>query len=128
MLCRLREEGFFLSLFFFLFSFSSLFYFARAEGGSPRRKMRRPLPALSHTCSPSSSSSLGFSAVVAFPLASIRQLGFGPGHDFFSRRAGGSALRAVTASAGNAQEKYGGCQMVEPCSVHTTGRHRKEKG
>ena len=32
----------------------------------------------------------------------------------FKARAGGSALRAVTASAGNAQEKYGGDQMVEP--------------
>jgi hypothetical protein len=29
-----------------------------------------------------------------------------------SRRSGGSALRAVTASAGNGQEKYGGDQMV----------------
>jgi hypothetical protein len=53
--------------------------------------------------------------VVYIRLAGTRRL---------SRHAGGSALRAVTASAGNAQEKYGGDQMVEPCSEYRL-RHRQ---
>jgi hypothetical protein len=121
---RKKEIRFFLFLFSFDFIFISFYFIWRSQGGRcmERRKMRlyrtpvlgslAPRTVVAYTHLHTHTHTCTYIYIYLCVCVCVVYICAWAGTRRLSRRSGGSALRAVTASAGNGQEKYGGDQMV----------------